>query len=278
MARSIATIKEAIRVKKNTYAEIATILFAEEGGSRVGLFNLEADTIATNINLFEQLLDDYQEAIDLIIDNGVPGTDAWVYSKVLEFQYDATTAQYIQLSAELIPVYETVDTTLRIITRAAVVTLGNGRVTIKVAKSEPPVPLSSPELTALTDYLEVIMPAGPKVTVLSEDSDKLYVDADIYYDGQFVDSIQTDVEAAINNYLADLGFNGIFMNSALQDAIQNVQGVKDVVINEVKARKDTTVFASATVVSRMWQTSAGYIVEETTSGQTFADTITYTAE
>jgi uncharacterized phage protein gp47/JayE len=157
-------------------------------------------------------------------------------------------------------------------------TLGNGRVTIKVAKDDPPAPLAAGEVTALEDYLSVIMPAGPIVTVMSDTADKLYVDADVYYDGQFVDSIQTDVEAAINTYLASLDFNGAVYVSKIQDAIQNVRGVNDVVINEVRARKDATVFAGATTITRQWSTVAGYIVEETTSGQTFADTITYTAE
>lgn len=278
MARSIATIKESIRVLKNTYTELATILFQEEGGSRANVFNLEAYTISVAINLHEQLVEAYQAEIDAIIDNGVPGTEAWVHMKVLEFQYDATTPQYIELNEDLVPVYETIDEDLRIITRAAVVTLGNGRVTIKVAKGDSPVPLAAGEVTAFEDYLSVIMPAGPKVTVLSENADKLFVDADIYYDGQFVDSIQTDVEAAINAYLAALDFNGVVKISGIQDAIQGVQGVNDVVINQVKARRDSTVFASATVVTRTWPTIAGYIVEEDTSGQTFADSITYTAE
>ncbi len=278
MARSIATIKESIRVLKNTYTELATILFQEEGGSRVNTFNLEAYTISVTINIFEQLLDAYQAEIDAIIDNGVPGSEPWVYMKVLEFQYDAVTPQYIELNSALVPVYETIDEDLRIITRAAVLTLGNGRVTIKIAKGDSPVPLSAGEVTAFEDYMSVIMSAGPKVTVLSENSDKLYVDADIYYDGQFVDSIQTDVEAAINAYLTTLDFNGLVKISGIQDAIQGVQGVNDVVINQVKARRDSTVFASATVVTRTWSTVAGYIVEEDTSGQTFADSITYTAE
>jgi Baseplate J-like protein len=278
MARNVSTIKESIRVKKNTYQELQNILFKEEGGDDLGIFNLFADTIALNINIFEQLLDDYNSAIDDTIDNGVPGTEAYIYKKVLEFQYDATTPQVVELGEDLVPRYPVVDESIRIITRAAVLTLGNGRVTIKAAKSDPPTPLSSTEKIALKDYLEVISPAGPVITVQSDNSDKLYVSASVYYDGQYVDSIQSDVESAINAYLSQLDFNGKVLNSKIQDAIQGVAGVKDVVINEVKARKDSTPFAGATVVARQWPTIAGYIVEETTSGQKFADTITYTAE
>lgn len=278
MARSISTIKESIRVKKNTYTDLASILFAEENGSRVGLFNLEADTIATEINIFEQLLDDYQSAINTAIDNGVPGTEAWVYNKVLEFQYDATTPQYVALNSDLVPEYETVDEDLRIITRCAVITNGNGRVTIKVAKGTTPAPLSGSEVTALGEYLDVIMPAGVNVTITSLNADRLYVEGSVYYDGQYVDSIQTDVENALTNYMSNLGFNGVVKKSAVQDAIQAVEGVTDVVITEVKARKSTDVFADATTLSRQWNTVAGYIIEEDTAGKTFADKITYIAE
>lgn len=277
MARSIATIKESIRTEKNNYSSLTPILFQEEGGSAVGILNNISDVVAININVFEQLQDAYKTELETIAASAVPGTSEWMKEKVLEFQYDATTPQYIQL-VDLIPTYNSVDASLRIISRVAVIEGGNGLVTFKVATGDSPAPLSAPQITALEEYLDIIIPAGPTIVVSSIDSDKLYVNATIYYDGQFVSSIQTDVEAAINEYLANLDFNGVVLVSKIQDAIQAVEGVKDVVISQVKARKDTTVFASASVVSRQWTTVAGYIVEETTSGQTFADSITYTAE
>lgn len=277
MARSIATIKESIRTEKNNYSSLTPILFQEEGGSAVGILNNIADVVAININVLEQLQDAYKTELETIAASAVPGTSEWMKEKVLEFQYDATTPQYIEL-VDLVPTYPTVDEDLRIISRVAVIEGGNGLITFKVATGDSPAPLSAPQITALEEYLDIIIPAGPTIVVSSIDSDKLYVSATIYYDGQFVSSIQTDVEAAINTYLANLDFNGVVLVSKIQDAIQAVAGVKDVVISHVKARKDTTLFASASVVTRQWTTVAGYIVEETTSGQTFADSITYTAE
>ena len=277
MARTIATIKEGIRTEKNNYSSLNSILFSEEGGSTVGYLNNVADVVAININIFEQLQDAYKAELEDIASSAVPGTGAWIKEKVLEFQYDVNTAQYIQL-VDLVPVYNSIDEDLQIISRVAVVEGGNGLITIKAATGTTPVALNSPQKTALQEYLDIIIPAGPTVVVQSLDSDKLYLDATVYYDGQFINSIQTDVEDAITDYLANLDFNGVVLVSKLQDAIQAVTGVKDIVINEVKARKDTTIFASASVVSRQWTTVAGYIVEETESGETFADKIVYTAE
>jgi hypothetical protein len=219
-------------------------------------------------------MDAYKTEVEEIAASAIPGTSEWVKEKVDEFQYSAETPQFIQL-INLIPTYTVVDSDLQIITRSSVIENGNGRITVKVAKSEPPVALSTNEVTALEEYLDIIVPAGPVITVQTFNADRLYVDATVYYNGQFVESIQSDVEAAINNYLATLDFNGVVLISKIQDAIQAVTGVNDVVINQVKARREAVVFGSATIVARQWTTVAGYIVEEDTSGQTFADSITY---
>lgn len=277
MARSISEIKKAIITEKNTQTSIAGIQMAEEGGSRVGVLNSIFDVVAILQNVEEQLFDNYKSEIELIVANAIPGTEAWIQKKIFEFQYDATTPQYVEI-IDYVPAYPVVDETLRIVTRASVTTIGNGRINIKVAKSDPPVPLSAPELTALEQYLQNILPAGPFLTLYSDNSDKLYINAEVFYDGQYVNSIQADVELALKNYVDNLPFDGLVLVSKIQDAIQAVEGVKDVVINSVKARRDSVVFASATTVTRQWLTIAGYIVEETTSSQTWSDTITYTVE
>jgi hypothetical protein len=276
MARTITSIKQSILEEKNTYPSLSPILFAEEGGSNVGILNNMADTMAINISIFEQLQDAYKAEMEAVALSAVPGTEAWIQQKVYEFQYDATTAQYIQL-IDLVPTYNVIDETLQIITRASVVGGVNGVITIKAAKSDPPVSLSAGEKTALAEYLDILIPAGPNIVVKSDTSDKMYIDADVYYDGQFSASIQTSVEDAINTYFENLDFAGVVLVSKIQDAIQGVTGVRDVVINEVRARADATVFASAVTVPRQWTTIAGYIVGETTASNTISDTINYTA-
>jgi hypothetical protein len=90
---------------------------------------------------------------------------------------------------------------------------------------------------------------------------------------------------AINTFFASLPFDGSMKLLDLEIAIRNVQGVNDVVFQNVQARADGTSFGSGTylvqsqtVVGRIWPTVAGYIVGETTSGQTLANTLNFIPE
>jgi hypothetical protein len=279
MARPTKTIKQGIITSKNTYPSLAQIKFAEEGGSVAGLFNLEADTFAQNVNILEQLFDLYQATNTEIAASAVPVTDAWLYEKILEFQYssDPTNPQNVQL-INLVPQYPAVDTSLRIISRASVVTAGNGKVNVKIATGEPPQALSTAQITALQQYLKVIAGAGVKCNVTSGDADRLAVYAQVYYDGQYISSVQTDVEAAINDYLASIPFNGTIEISDIIVKVKSVRGVNDFVITNCYARTSGAGFSTGSPMARKYATVAGYIIEEDTTGHKFVDTIIYTAE
>jgi uncharacterized phage protein gp47/JayE len=165
------------------------------------------------------------------------------------------------------------------VTNCSVKTDLNKTVKIKVAKGgASPVPLSSTEQTALTAYLYNIIPAGVGKNIISLVSDKLYVNAEVYYNGQYAPTIQADVIAALDAFLLEIPFDGVVKISEIEDAIQAVAGVTDVVISQVKARDDATAFASANVLTKEWETYAGYIVQETTVGETFADSLTFTVD
>ena len=67
--------------------------------------------------------------------------------------------------------------------------------------------------------------------------------------------------------------------------IRAIEGVNDVEFVDVQARYNSQSFGAGTnlivlgdVVSRRYLTGAGYIIEETTAGQTFADQITFIPE
>lgn len=250
--------------------------------SKTSIYQLFKTVVAQIINYFERLHDAKKDEIDKTIANSAVNTAAWLKSKVEEFQYSASNPQVISL-VNYAPQYATVNKDLRIISRCAVVSDLNKIVKIKVATGDTPTTLSSAQYTSLYAYIDSILPVGVSFDLINLTSDKLYVEAEVYYDGQYIDVIQTNVEAAINTYLENLEFNGAVVVSELEDAIQSVAGVKDVKFIAIKARQDSVVLGSATTVyslasstnSRKWDTVAGYIVEETTAGNTFADKITY---
>jgi hypothetical protein len=67
--------------------------------------------------------------------------------------------------------------------------------------------------------------------------------------------------------------------------IRNIEGVNDVVLQNVAARYDSQAFGAGIdlVLNGDWQnrkylTGAGYIIQEDTAGQTFADSLNFIPE
>lgn len=242
---------------------------------------------ATAIAVHEQLIDVYISTMESIVARSAAASNLWVQYKLFQFQYDATTPQVVQL-IDTVPQYPVVDATKRIITACSVTTDVNNTVNIKVAKSNPYIALSSPELSAAQSYINTIGVAGITYVVASKNADKIYIEADVYFQGQYSAVIATNVIATLNAYfqrLSQINFNGSLKMTDLEAIIRNVEGVNDVVLKNVKGRPDATAFAFGTyfiqnnaTVQRLWSPDAGYIVQENTAGQTFLDSLNFIAQ
>lgn len=278
MARSREEIKALMDTAQAASTELSTL----NNASQTAEYQLWKELIADIMNQQEQLWDLEEDRLNDLINQNAPATPSWIKNKVFEFQYNALSPQVVQL-VNFIPQYPTVDETLRIITRCAVKTLTNSVVQIKVAKSDPPTVLTTLEANALAGYISKLLPAGVLYQLINVAADKLFIEGDIYYDGQYTANIEDDVIASINSYLANLPPDGVVEVSELQNAINDTPGVTDVRITTIKARKDATAFASATIIydlatsvnSRIWNTVSASIVEETTVGQTFSDKLNF---
>jgi len=278
----MARNQEEIRAILDAAQAAETVLASLNNPSQTSEYNLWKD-IYSAIQVLEEILWDTKEAeLNAAVALAAPATAAWIKWKVEQFQYSSSSPQVVQL-VNFVPTYPTIDETLQIITRCSVSTSGNNIVKIKVAKSDPPTVLSALEASSLTGYISAIIPAGVVFQLINSPSDKLYIDADIYYNGQYSATISDDVIAAINSYLKLLPADGIVEISALQNAINDTPGVTDVKFNVVKARQDSTAFASATTIYdlgtstnlRIWSNVSASIVEETTVGNTFTDTLNF---
>lgn len=281
MARSIQTIVALLDAEQAAQTGLSGL----NSPSTTAIFKLWKYIVATQMFLQETLWDIYKAALELTISKAAVGTSAWLQDKVLKFQYDATTPQVLSVGSDFSVNYTTVDTTKQIITRAAVNRTAQRTVLVKVAKSDPPVALSGPELSSLNGYLDDICFAGVNYVATSLVSDKLYLKANVYYDGQYSNTISESVISAVNVYLATLPFDGKIKLSAIVDSIQTVTGVNDVVLEDVAVRADATAFASKTYMVQgnttlipLYQLAAGYIIEETTASNTFTDTLTFTPQ
>jgi len=244
MALSIDQTKEIIRGAKNEDSVISDIQFANEGGSQTGLANAFAYLHALASNLLSQLFDKFQSDITTELALNVAAVPLWIKKKVMLFQ----TGYQAKIDEDTFIVgYDEINEDARIVTQASVKTAVNGQVNIKVAKGgDNPEALTAPELTELSAYYELFNPAGITFQFISRDADRLYVKAQIYYNGQYDSVIEATVTLAIESFLASLPFDGNMIVSDLERAIRLVEGVTDVVLENVYARAEETLFASAT--------------------------------
>lgn len=281
MARSTATIQATMDAEQALQTDLTTL----NSPSQTAIYRLWKFITSTIINYLEQLWDIYKAELETQISAAAVGSNAWLQSKVMKFQYSASTPQVLAVDSNFAINYPTIDTTLQIITRCSVTTTSQRVCLVKVAKSDPPVALSAPELSSLSGSLSDLNFAGVNYVAQSLTSDKIYIDADIYYNGQYASTISANVITAINAYLASIPFDGKIKLMSLIDAIQAVTGVTDVVLKNVAIRADATAFANKTYLVQnktsiipLYQMYAGYATEETTSGYTFTDTLVFIAQ
>ena len=276
MARTVAQIKQSMLDAKNSDPTLSALTST----SQTAKWNLYYFIVASCIAIFEQLQDLFKSDLETIAATAAPSTPQWTRNKVLKFQ----TGDVAELNTTTFVIeYPTINTAKQILSRCAVITAPNRTVLIKVAKSDPPEQVSVGELAELQSYVETFNPAGIAFTLINEDSDKMEVAATIYYNGQYSAVVQSNVEVALNNYMANLPFNGVITTQAVVDAIQGAEGVTGVALTRILVRRDTfaygagvTLYNLATSIdSVQYQTYAGYVVEETTASHTFADTLTY---
>lgn len=300
MARSVEQINAYIVGTLVTNFAAIGITINPIQWSRRNLLRAICFTVAVVQALFEQLQDLFLQTIESVQARSAAASILWLQDAMFKFQYSATVPQILQFitvtltSATGVPfdylyvTYPVIDTSLRIITACSVKSTISGRVNIKIAKSSPFVALSAPELAAAQSYVNIKGAAGITYLVSSLDADRLYIDADIWYQGSYSAVIQANVIAALNAFMQTLSridFDGSIKLSDIEGCIRNVAGVNDVVLQNVQARANATAYGSGTnmvvanlVVSRLYNTAAGYIIQETTATHTFADSLTFIAQ
>ncbi len=269
MARTIPEIFDTIQAARAASSALAGL----NSPSATSLHRLWAYVTATAHWAHEQLWARHQADVDAALARAKPGTAAWYADQALLFQEGDTL-----IADDLGVRYPAGNTGARIITRAAAIENElSGKLFIKVAKNGTATgtlaPLSAAQLTQVRGYFDRKGFAGVRKEIVSRAADRLRTVARVYYDPLIdVEALKTQVQAAVQGYLAQLEFNGLLYLARVQDAIQAVPGVKDVQMVTVSARAGA---GAPTTITRVYETQAGYIVTDEAAGSTLADTITY---
>ena len=283
MARTTDEIYQAMITEKGNRPNLDQFNTTSQSSRWRNFLYLVAGAIA----IYEQIQDAFKLEIETIRLNAKVGTLAWYREQALFFQYSATDPQAVQI-IDHVPAYPTIDTSLRIITQAAAIAV-NEDIQIKVAKGSFPsfTTLTASELAALNTYfngsntgaVEGITFAGKKVVFVSKASDRLYINADIYFNGQITETqARTNVETALNNFLStftDEAFNGVIFLQRVVDAIQAADGITDIKVNSMAGRPSATTFSNRVVFDRIYQSDAGHVILEDSTGNTIADSLNF---
>jgi hypothetical protein len=269
MARSISEIQAALATTRAASPELAAL----NSPSATAVFRLKEYVVAVASWALENLFDLFREEVNYIVARAPAGTPEWYADKALLFQEGDTLAV-----ADNVLGYPAGATGARIITRAAAKeNAQTGKLVIKVAQAGPTpgtlAALSAAQLTQVRGYFDRLQFAGTRLEVVSRAADRLQLRGQVYYDPLLdVPALQAAVRQALAGYLANLDFAGQVYLAKLEDAIQAVPGVRDVLLTQAAARVGLAAPAS---FARLYETQAGYIVEEETAGLTFLDTLQF---
>lgn len=289
MAKSIKDWYDIMIAEKNTFANLnvyqpnidssQTLLSDLKSTSKVARWRLMLWVVATCAFAVEVLLDVAILTMQAIAAKSRYGTLPWYAAVAKEFQYGDALSQ-----VNLEYVYPVIDPTKQIVAVAAA-NEGNGKVNIKIARLNGGVlaPLTTPQLSAFTSYINLKKAAGSTVQVINNNPDELRLYLAVNFDplvlsptGELISTPGTyPVEDAVELYLSSLPFDGKFELMKLIDKIQEYgadKGVVSAYVTNATSRYGTNPFIS---FAQSYYPNAGYMIIE--AATPLSSTITYTA-
>ena len=235
MARTISEIKRAICAEwmgnedvQKAYGFSAGEHFSDKF-SVVSVENLLFYIVAVCSWVVESLIDAHKSEVDAALEALTPHRAKWYRDKVLAFMKGKPLARESDI-------YDTSEMTASEIEAAKVVKYAavsenaqTSIVTIKVA-GETDGRRSALDATTqrqLENYLREVKDAGVRFSLVNESADRFKCALSICYDGMLeATSVAKSVLEAVQDYVENLPFNGVYSNMALVDAVQQVEGVK----------------------------------------------------
>jgi hypothetical protein len=276
MARTIIEIYDEMIAEKQLNTALTGLQPNIESGqnlltelttaSKVAVWRLIFFTVAVAIWTHEKIFDLHKAEIEKRASELITGTLRWYSEQALAFQYGDILVWNDQL---LKYEYPSGSTGQKIVARASTIEVAgaNNQIRIKIAKlnnSGKLVPLSATEQNSFTTYINRVKFAGVNLSVTNINPDQLKLQIRIDYNPLILTStgelISTPgvfpVRNAINNYIANLPFDGVFNVNAMIDKIQSADGVIDPVVISCQAQTGS---APYTTITQNYTADAGYL-------------------
>lgn len=244
MARTTSQIKDSITAEYISKPEIIEKYSLLPGLTFNDQFSLVSfDNIMFSIIAFA--LSIHEKIVETNAENSRPHNIAWYKEKAMEFM-DGLDLVWVNgfFAYDLTNVDDAEQR--QIIDRCAVLESDSGELVFKVAKDNAGTiePLSEAELLRFKSYMGLIKDAGNQLRIINQPADLLRVSLTVYVNVQIIDLVTGrllntaeeiyPVQDAIDLYLQNLDFNGRFVKSFFQDAVQSATGVELPLVDSVE--------------------------------------------
>lgn len=232
MARTLTEIYTVAKQCRDKYLELTEF----QNDSKMSILDAFTWVTSSCIWAFENILDVFKVDLAKDLQNRVNGTPAYFANALLKYQSgDDLVVSEDGASFS----YATIDESKRIISKVSyseVIEDGyHDKLAIyKIATGEPGAyaRIEEDELLAIRAYLGKILFAGQHAMVVSRNGDVLIPRVTVYHDGAISeDELYTNIENSLNDFIANMSFDGMLYAQKIIDCIQNAEHVTDVEVD-----------------------------------------------
>ena len=234
MARTLTEVYTVAKNYRNQYLELTEF----QNSSKMSVIDAFTWVTSACIWTFENILDVFKVDLAKDLQNRINGNAAYYANALLKYQ----SGDELEMNEEGTAFsYPTIDETKRVITRVSYSEYQeegfyDKQLILKIATGEPGAyeRVSDEELLAIRAYFNQIAFAGTHATIVSRKGDVLVPRVTVYYDGAISEEeVYKNIEDALNNFIANVSFDGVIYTQKIIDAIQRAEHVVDVHISTV---------------------------------------------
>lgn len=232
MARTLTEIYTVAKECRNQYLELTEF----QNSSKMSVLDAFTWVTSSCIWAFENILDVFKVDLAKDLQNRINGSPAYYANALLKYQ----SGDELEMNDEGTAFsYPTIDETKRIITRVSYSEhteegFFDKELVLKIATGTPGAyeRVSEEELLAVRSYFHQISFAGTHATIVSRKGDILVPRVTVYYDGAVSEEeVYSNIENALNDFIANISFDGVVYTQKIIDAIQKADHVVDVYVD-----------------------------------------------
>lgn len=233
MARSLTEIYTTSKEIRDKYLELSEF----HNSSKMSV--IDAFTWATSacIWVFETVMDTFKVDLAKELQNRVNGTPSYYANALLKYQSGDDLIMNDEGTAFS---YSSVDENKRVVTKVSYSEYSSDNfydkiLLLKIASGNAGnyVRVEDNELLSVRAYVDKIKFAGTNVNVVSRNGDILIPRVTVYHDGAVSeDEVYKNIETSLNEFIANMDFDGNVYVQKIIDAIQKSEHVLDVYVDD----------------------------------------------